>query len=138
MSNKKSFTLIELLVVAIIIGILAALALPSFAGRKERYLDKEAKVSLMLIRAAERIYRMELGTYYPRIDYTSTSDVNEINTYLKLSLPATIPAEDRNWAYSIDNSSATGIGSATRLGRTWTLVSTGDSSEDPVCTGACL
>jgi type IV pilus assembly protein PilA len=55
--DEKGFTLIELLVVILIIGILAAIALPAFLNQRAKAQDTEAKT-------AARTAQTALETYY--------------------------------------------------------------------------
>lgn len=60
--NKKGFTLLELMIVVIIIGILAAIALPRYVDTIERARMSEALGNLDVIRSAmQRYWAEQLG-----------------------------------------------------------------------------
>jgi len=83
-SLKKGFTLVELMVVIVIIGILAALAIPRFMGATNKTKATEFKPVLKQIYTLEEAYRQEnptgnyaelrdVGWDVPGLDATQTS-----------------------------------------------------------------
>ena len=61
--SSKGFTLIELLIVVVIIGILAAIAIPKFANTKEKAYVSAMKSDLRNLAAAEEAYFADYLTY---------------------------------------------------------------------------
>ncbi len=68
MKNKQAFTLIELLVVVLIIGILAAVALPQYQKAVEKSKATQAFVALRSLVQAQEAYKMASGSYATRFD----------------------------------------------------------------------
>ena len=65
--NKKGFTLIELLIVVVIIGILAAIAIPSFLSQKDKANDASAKSYTRNMQTAEETYFTDNNAYAPNV-----------------------------------------------------------------------
>ena len=62
--NKKGFTLIELLIVVVIIGILAAIAIPKFANTKEKAYIASMKSDLRNLITAQEAYFSDNNSSY--------------------------------------------------------------------------
>jgi type IV pilus assembly protein PilA len=68
--SEAGFTLIELLVVMLILGILAAIALPAFFNQKEKAGDAKAKEYAHTAQVAAETYSTENGGDYDGITQT--------------------------------------------------------------------
>ena len=73
MMNRKGFTLIELLIVVVIIGILAAIAIPKFANTKEKAVVASMKSDLKNLVAAQEAFFSDNQDYAGDIAATQTN-----------------------------------------------------------------
>jgi type II secretion system protein G len=72
--SRKGFTLIELLIVVVIIGILAAIAIPKFANTKEKAIMASMKADLRNLVTSQEAF------YFDNSDYAgSVSAVAQVN-----------------------------------------------------------
>jgi len=88
--DEGGFTLIELLVVILIIGILAAIAIPSFLNQKSKAQDSAAKSQVTTLQTAVETYATDhngsyvgatleaLQTIEPTLKDTSTAEAQEL------------------------------------------------------------
>lgn len=83
--DRRGFTLIELMVVVVIIGILAAIAVPQFMGQSEKAKIGKAKADLKTIGSAIELYYTDHGNLpgaqNTELDVSSLS--NDLSNYLR-------------------------------------------------------
>jgi type IV pilus assembly protein PilA len=105
--NRKGFTLIELLIVVVIIGILAAIAIPKFAATKDKAKLASVKTDVRNAETAEEAYFSDYATY---------GSFSQVSANMQLSSGNTMSISGGASGYTVtatNNTIASGISSCT-------------------------
>jgi type IV pilus assembly protein PilA len=135
-SREDGFTLIELLVVILVLGVLAAIAIPSFINQTSKASDVEAKNNLQVAQRAMETYFLDHNTY-ATANMNDASDPDSL-----LALESTLEDSPKPWISRQASSSYTmRVTSTSRVPVTFRLRhrSNGQTVRtcSPAATGGC-
>ncbi len=93
--SQSGFTLLEILIVIIILGILAALAIPVYSAVREKAVKQEAYQQLAAIREAEQRYAAAYNTYtssFTLLEYDPAAVAPGVTAHYTYTVPTATTA----------------------------------------------
>lgn len=120
--GEGGFTLVELLVVMLIIGLLAAIAIPSFFNQRDKARDADAKSAARTAQTAIETYATDNGGSYAGADKASLIDIESTLT-------------DRVFNVTSDDSSYT-VTARSETGNEFSITRNSDGTTELTCTTA--
>ena len=125
--SESGFTLVELLVVMLIIGLLAAIAIPAFFNQRNKASDAEAKSAVKTAQTAMETFATDNGGNYQKTPAVAITDLTAIEptlgnaNQLAFSNAAGTAVAPTNTSYTVSVASDSGNRFAiTRTGGTTT------------------
>jgi len=98
-TNRKGFTLIELLIVVVIIGILAAIAIPKFANTKEKAYVASMKADLKNLVGVQEAYYADSAKYGDKAKLGTRYSSSQGNVFDAIS------GNETGWSAKVTNAS---------------------------------
>jgi type IV pilus assembly protein PilA len=140
-SDEQGFTLIELLVVILIIGVLAAIAIPSFLNQKSKATDASAKELARTAQTAAETYATDHNGSYSGITVAVLAGVEPTiqtaaannNAYLSAATP-----DGTNLGYTVTATSASTNTYSINRADNGTITRTCTPSTTSATSGGCV
>ena len=131
-SARKGFTLIELLIVVVIIGILAAIAIPKFANTKTKAYTAAMKSDLRNLVTAEEAYFADSSKYTSVTTTVPGANGAQFKSSTGVNTPVIVPGTGSWYATVSHTQIPGGFQCAIGVNTTNTLVPTAGDGE-PAC-----
>ena len=114
--SESGFTLIELLVVMLILGILAAIAIPAFLNQKGKANDSAMKVQARTMQTAMETCATDSNTVNPYIN-CSLTQLHKIEPTIPSTGPTVDPTVGFGTAYTVESAAATTTGNKFKIAK---------------------